>query len=59
MEVVKANEKMLTESKQWREDVQAVAMVTSCISEFIAMQTAIDKEVHRAHAHLATELDDR
>ena len=59
MGVVKANEQMLKDSKQWHKDIQAVAMATSCIAEFISMQTAIDKNNNQAHSNLATEVDER
>ena len=57
--VVKANEQMLTDSKQWHKDIQALAMATSCVAEFISMQTAIDKQTHRVHTRLASDLSER
>ena len=42
MEVCKANEKMLVDNDRWRKDIDAIAMVTSCMAEYLAMQTAID-----------------
>ena len=41
--LIKSNEKYLKEMSHWKSDLAAVAMVQSCTSEFIAMQTAIDQ----------------
>ena len=47
MEVCKANEKMLMDNQQWRKDIDAIAMVTSCMAEYLAMQTAIDQDAYQ------------
>jgi len=46
MEVCKANEKMLMDNKQWGQDIDAIAIVTSCMAEYLAMQTAIDQDAY-------------
>ena len=47
MEVCKANEKMLMDNDRWRKDIDAIAMVTSCMAEYLAMQTAIDQDAYQ------------
>lgn len=47
MEVCKANEKMLVDNDRWRKDIDAIAMVTSCMAEYLAMQTAIDQDAYQ------------
>lgn len=37
MEVVRANETMLEDNKRWRTDVDAIAVVTSCMAEYLSM----------------------
>jgi len=45
-DVVKAHEQVIELNTQWQRDIGALAVVTSCIAEFISMQTAIDKEAY-------------
>ena len=48
---MKVNEQMLQDNRQWRSDVDAIAVVTSCMAEYMSMQTAIDKEALEARSH--------
>lgn len=55
MEVVRANETMLEDNKRWRTDVDAIAVVTSCMAEYLSMQTAIDQEAYEARSLFFTD----
>ena len=48
---------MLQDNRQWRSDVDAIAVVTSCMAEYMSMQTAIDKEAFQARSHLELEVE--
>ena len=54
---MKVNEQMLVDNRQWRNDVDAIAVVTSCMAEYMSMQTAIDKEAFQARSHLELEVE--
>ena len=59
MEVIKANEDILGENRKWRKDIDAMAMVTSCMAEYLAMQTAVDKQAFNARQNLLGDIDRR
>lgn len=59
MQVVKANEKIFSENKKWRKDVDAIALVTSCMAEYLSMQTVIDKEFNQSRTNLIKSIDAR
>ena len=41
-DVMHTNEKIFDENKHFRTDIEAIAVVTSCLAEFVSMQTALD-----------------
>ena len=43
-EFIRAKQEMTEEGRKWSNDADAVAVVTSCIVEYLSMQTAIDNE---------------
>ena len=35
LDVVKGHEQILSDNKQWRSDIEAMAMATSCMAEYL------------------------
>ena len=52
-----ANEKITLSNKQWRKDVDAIAVVTSCMSEYMSMQNAIDKDFISTMTQLVKDIE--
>ena len=50
--LTKSNESMVKETAQWRQAFSSMAMVQSCTTEYLAIQTALERRNNKIRSHL-------
>ena len=50
--LVKSNEVMVRETAQWRQAFNSMAMVQSCQTEYLSIQTALERSNNKIRSHL-------